>query len=168
METRAFVLVGHGGVPKDYPRERVLQLKRYEQLRRVRNEPPTLDEIRLERELREWPRTPENDPYQAGLEALAEQLRSLLAPARLEVAYNEFCAPSLEDVIASYAESGVAEVVVVPSMLTPGGSHSEVEIPESIERALDRHPSLIIRYAWPFDMARVAAMLAAHVVVEST
>jgi sirohydrochlorin cobaltochelatase len=50
----------------------------------------------------------------------------------------------------------------VPSMLTPGGSHSEIEIPESLDRLRRRFPHVEIRYAWPFDLPAVATMLASQ------
>ena len=49
---------------------------------------------------------------------------------------------------------------VVPSMLTPGGVHAEVEIPETIAAMSRALPHLSIRYAWPFDLERVSALLA--------
>jgi len=83
---RAVVLVGHGGVPRDYPRPRVVRLKQLEAQRRGSPAPPTDEELAIEHELRTWPRTPANDPYKAGIESLAAALRPLLAPADLVVA----------------------------------------------------------------------------------
>jgi len=45
-------------------------------------------------------------------------------------------------------------------MLTPGGVHAEVEIPETIAAMSRALPHLSIRYAWPFDLERVSALLA--------
>ena len=59
-------------------------------------------------------------------------------------------------------ERGVTHITVVPTMLTPGGSHSEIEIPEILEDLRGRHPSLEIRYAWPTDLGLMARMLADH------
>ena len=112
--------------------------------------------------IREWPRTPANDPYQAGVEHLAAALRARLGGARLAIAYNEFCAPSLEEAVDRLVADGVDDVTVVPTMLTPGGSHSEVEIPAALEALRARHPQLTLRYAWPVDVALLADMLAAH------
>ena len=72
---RAVVLVGHGGVPRDYPRERLMRLRALETRRRGSGSPPSQEEAALEHELRHWPRTPANDPYQAGLKSLAAHLR---------------------------------------------------------------------------------------------
>ena len=65
---RAVVLVGHGGLPRDYPRERLMQLRALEGRRRASGAAPLPEEVALAAELRHWPRTPANDPYRAGLE----------------------------------------------------------------------------------------------------
>jgi sirohydrochlorin cobaltochelatase len=48
-------------------------------------------------------------------------------------------------------------------MITPGGSHSEVEIPEILDDLRPRHPGIELRYAWPFDLQLVANTLAEQV-----
>ncbi|HEV7732343.1 MAG TPA: CbiX/SirB N-terminal domain-containing protein [Candidatus Binatia bacterium] len=159
----AVVLVGHGAVPADCPRDLVTRLKALEGRRRATGTPVTNEEMALDTRIRAWPRTAGSDPYGAGLEALASSLRPLLGTARLVVAYNEFCAPTLEEAVAALAADGAHTVVVVPSMLTPGGVHSEIEIPETIARLRAAHPTLALRYAWPFDLDAVAALLADHI-----
>lgn len=159
---KAVILVGHGGLPKDCPREIVQQFKQLERERKTSGKPATAQEQDLEKRIREWPRTPENDPYKAGLEQLAERLEPLLEGAPLLLAYNEFCAPTVEDAVANLATRGVTHITVVPTMLTPGGSHSEIEIPEILDDLRARHPALEIRYAWPTDLDLMARMLANH------
>jgi sirohydrochlorin cobaltochelatase len=157
------VLVGHGGVPKDYPRELLMKLKALESKRRATRSEPNPEEIELETHLRRWPRTPYTDPYQAGLEALAAQLKPALNGAAFAIAYNEFCAPTVDEAVEQMIVTGVTTITVVPSMLTPGGSHSETEIPESLERLRAKHPQIDLRYAWPFDLTQVASMLGAQI-----
>jgi sirohydrochlorin cobaltochelatase len=157
----AIVLVGHGGVPADCPRELVRQLKALEG-RRAHGGAPSDEERALDRRIRHWPRTPENDPYQAGLERLAAALRGRLDGVRLAIAYNEFCAPSLDDAVEALIADGVGAITVVPTMLTPGGSHSEIEIPATLAALRERHPQVTLRYAWPVDVDLLAAMLATH------
>jgi sirohydrochlorin cobaltochelatase len=157
---RGVLLVGHGGVPTDYPRELVTKLKTLEARRRAGGTEPTAEEIDLDRRIRQWPRTPETDPYRAGFEALAGHLEGLLDGAHFAIAYNEFCAPTVEEALEEMIQAGIATITVVPSMLTPGGSHSEIEIPESVQRLRVRFPQTDIRYAWPFDLSAVATMLA--------
>ncbi len=159
---RAVILVGHGGLPEDCPREIVQQFKQLERARKTSGQPATPQERDLDKRIREWPRTPETDPYQAGLESLAKRLEPLLEGAVLKLAYNEFCAPALADAVAQLAASGVTHITVVPTMLTPGGSHSEIEIPEILEDLRTRHPGLEIRYAWPTNLDLMARMLADH------
>jgi sirohydrochlorin cobaltochelatase len=159
---KAVILVGHGGLPKDCPREIIQQFKQLERERKASGKPATAQERDLEKHIREWPRTPENDPYKAGLEQLAERLEPLLEGADLVLAYNEFCAPTVEDAVADLATRSVTHITVVPTMLTPGGSHSEIEIPGILDDLRARHPSLEIRYAWPTDLDLMARMLANH------
>jgi sirohydrochlorin cobaltochelatase len=156
----AVILVGHGGVPTDCPRELVTRLKTLEAQRRASGRLPTSEELALETQVRYWPRTPQTDPYQAGIEALAAQLRPLLHGASVTVAYNEFCTPTLEKAVEGLIATGVTSIAVVPSMLTPGGVHSEVEIPETLERLRERYPHIELQYAWPVDLTLVARMLA--------
>ncbi len=158
---RGVLLVGHGGIPKDYPRELVTKLKTLEARRRASGTEPTAEESDLDRRIRQWPRTPETDPYQAGFEALAAHLGTLLHE-HFAIAYNEFCAPTVEDAVEEMIEAGITMITVVPSMLTPGGSHSEIEIPESLDRLRLGFPHVEIRYAWPFDLPAVATMLASQ------
>lgn len=158
------ILVGHGGVPKDCPGELVSELKRLEAQRRARGLPEMSPrEAEVDRQVRQWPRTADNDPYQAGLQSLARRLEARVAPRRLVVAYNEFCAPSVEDAIDRLVAEGTKRITLVTTMFTPGGSHSEQELPEIVAFARHRHPGIEIRYAWPFDLDRAAAFLADQV-----
>ena len=160
---KVVILVGHGGVPSDFPRESVTRLKALEGRRRAAGSAMSEEERALDAQIRGWPRTPESDPYREGLSRLAAALAPKLDGAELAVAYNEFCGPSLEEAVARAVESGAREITVVPSMLTPGGVHSEVEIPETLEALRAAFPGTVLRYAWPFDMDRVGDMLAAQV-----
>ena len=159
----AVVLVGHGGVPRDFPRAELQRLKALEGERRARSAEPSDEERALERKIRTWPRTPATDPYQVGLEAVAATLRPKLGNARVVVAYNEFCAPSLDDAVAQLVADGAQSITVVPSMLTPGGVHSEIEIPETLAALRWRFPGVELRYAWPFDADAVADLLALQI-----
>jgi len=156
-------LVGHGGIPKDYPAELVTKLKRLESQRRATGTPKSIEELELDSGIRRWPRTAETDPYRLGLEAVADALRPQLNGALLAVAYNEYCAPTLEESVEQLIKKGATHITVATTMLTPGGSHSEVEIPEILEELRPRHPGIELRYAWPFDLQLVANTLAEQV-----
>ena len=160
--TRAIVLVGHGGVPKDCPHDLIRRLKQLEAQRRASGGPVSPEEKELDGTIRRWPRTARNDPYKGGLEALADQLRPLLNGDRLAIAFNEFCAPTLEEAVVELITEGVTDITVVSSMFTAGGSHAEIEIPETVAHLKQAHPSVTIRYAWPFDKSLVATMIARH------
>ncbi|MDZ4732870.1 MAG: hypothetical protein SGJ16_04685, partial [Nitrospirota bacterium] len=64
---RGVILVGHGGIPKGWPQELVTKLKRLEAQRRAAKMPPSPEERELDSKIRQWPRTPETDPYRSGL-----------------------------------------------------------------------------------------------------
>ena len=157
------ILVGHGGIPKGCPQELITKLKRLEGQRRAAGLPISTEEHELDRTIRQWPLTAETDPYQSGLEAVAAQLQTKLGEALFAVAYNEFCAPTLEESVEELIKKGATHITVVTTMFTPGGSHSEVEIPEILERLRSQHPDIVLRYAWPFDMDLIANMLATQI-----
>lgn len=159
---RAVVLVGHGGVPRDYPRERLGQLRGLEAKRRGTKAQPSPEEVALETELRHWPRTPATDPYQAGLKSLAAHLRPILEPDRLVLAYNEFCAPTVVEAVRALATQGVTDIVAVPSMFTPGGVHAEIDIPDTLLALRTEFPHLNLRYAWPFGGEHLASFFVEH------
>lgn len=160
---RGVILVGHGGIPKDCPQELVTRLKRLEAQRRAAKVLPTPEEIELDTKIRRWPRTAETEPYQAGLETVAARVRTQLNGALFAVAYNEFCAPTLEESVEELIEQGATEITVTTTMFTPGGSHSEIEIPEILERLRAQYPRVTLHYAWPFDLTLVAKMLAEQI-----
>jgi sirohydrochlorin cobaltochelatase len=160
---KGVILVGHGGIPKGCPQELVTKLKRLEAQRRAAKMPPSPEELELDSKIRHWPRTPETDPYQSGLESVAAQLRANLGEVLFAIAYNEFCAPTLEESVEELIKKGATHITVTTTMFTPGGSHSEVEIPEILDHLRPQYPRVELRYAWPFDLQQVAKTLADQV-----
>lgn len=140
-----------------------MRLKSLEGRRQSLGGGPGDEERALDTKIRNWPRTAANDPYEAGFQHLAAALAPRLAGADLFLAYNEFCAPTVEEAIARAVAEGAHTVTVIPSMITPGGVHSEVEIPAILDTLRPRFPHVEIRYAWPFDLGMVGDMLAAQV-----
>jgi len=161
---RGVILVGHGGIPKGCPQELITKLKRLEGQRRAAGTPMSTEEHELDTRIRQWPRTPETDPYQSGLEAVAAQLQANLGEGLFAVAYNEFCAPTLEESVEELIKKGATHITVTTTMFTPGGSHSEIEIPEILEQLRKQYPNTVLRYAWPFDLLMVAKLLQEQVV----
>ncbi|HXC66448.1 MAG TPA: CbiX/SirB N-terminal domain-containing protein [Nitrospiraceae bacterium] len=160
---RGVILVGHGGIPKGCPQELITKLKRLEAQRRAAGTLMSAEEHELDTRIRRWPRTPETDPYQSGLEAVAAELRTNLGNVLFAVAYNEFCAPTLEESVEELIKKGATHITVATTMFTPGGFHSEVEIPEIVGQLRKQYPDIVLRYAWPFDMNLIATMLAAQI-----
>ncbi len=155
------ILIGHGGVPTDFSRTELRELMRLEGERNARGISTLGDrEQELDRKIRSWPRTAETDPYQSGLEAVADQLRKRLPDRTIVVAYNEFCTPSLDEAIDTQVDAGATKLSLLTTMYTPGGSHSEKEIPAAVKAARERHPGVAIQYAWPVDLSFAAEFLA--------
>jgi sirohydrochlorin cobaltochelatase len=161
-EKTVVLLVGHGFIPEDFPRD---VLQRYFHLHmavgfRELGEGERAELSELEARLRNWPRTPENDPHHASMLALAEGLEARCGlPVR--VVFNEFCAPSLEEGVRRAADDGYRRVLVLSTMFNRGG-HAEEDIPEAIERARAAHPNVEVQYLWPYRTEDVVDLLAAH------
>ena len=164
----AVMLIGHGAPATDCPPQLIGELMGLEWRQAHASEHAHAHQLHgraaeLDAKIRDWPRQGGNDPYKAGLERLADALRSLLPGGRLFIGYNEFCRPSTEDVIGRAISEGATRILVIPSMLTPGGVHSEKDIPRSLERLRQQYPQVPIQYVWPFDLQHVATLLAAHI-----
>jgi sirohydrochlorin cobaltochelatase len=159
----AVVLIGHGAPATDCPPEWVGELMSLEWRKNSRPHEGRGRAEELDQQIRRWPRTASNDPYKTGLEQLAVALQALLPADLLAVGYNEFCQPSIAEAIEGVIREGATRVIVIPSMLTPGGVHAERDIPRALERVRQAHPTIAIEYLWPFDLQDVAALLADHV-----
>ena len=157
------ILVGHGGIPQGFPADDVSKLKRLEAQRRATGQPMSVEESELDTKIRTWPRTPETDPYQAGLEALGAKMKPMNNGKLFALAYKEFCRPTLQEAVEDLIKQGAETITVVSTMFTPGGSLSEYEIPEELEALRHKHPGVTLNYAWPFDLSLVSKMLAEHV-----
>lgn len=159
MNQKAVILVGHGGVPRDYPSEKVSRLRMLEAQRQRMGTHMTEEERELDHQIRSWPRTPENDPFCYGIRAIAAKLEPKLGNRKLMVAYNEFCGPSIEQAVEKLVADGFKEIELLTTMFTPGGVHSEFEIPEIVTALQKEYPEVLITYPWPFDLDHVASFL---------
>lgn len=156
----AVVLIGHGAAATDTPRPLVAELKRLETERQARKETaPSPREAELDRQVREWPRTPDNDAYKQGVEEIARALAPRLGGRRLVVAYNEFCAPSVENALDGLVRDGFTRITLISTMYTRGGVHAEWEIPAIAADARKKYPGASIVYAWPFPTSSIADFL---------
>jgi sirohydrochlorin cobaltochelatase len=160
-QKEAVVLIGHGGTASDTPKPIVGELKRLEAERQARRETKMSPrEAELDKQVREWPRTPETDPYKTGVELIAAALAPKLGGRKLVTAYNEFCAPSVEDAIEGLVKDGYTRIALVSTMFTRGGVHAEFEIPALVEAERKKYPGVTVEYAWPFEPDFIAGFLA--------
>ena len=160
---KAVILIGHGGLPSDIPKEIVEDFMKLHKTRVRMGTPITSKEKELESTIRNWERTPESDPYKSGLEKLASHLAPRLEGFILKTAYNEFCYPSIEQAADELVKEGFTEVMLITTMITPGGSHSAQEIPEEVETLSLNYPSVNFQYAWPYDLDAFSILLSDHI-----
>jgi sirohydrochlorin cobaltochelatase len=66
----------------------------------------------------------------------------------------------VQEAVGELIGKGATDITVITTMFTPGGSHSEIEIPEILAELKANHPEVTLRYAWPFDLSLVAKTLA--------
>jgi len=157
----AVLLIAHGSPAKDMPRALLAELRALHK-QSDKSDAEREREHEVERQIRAWPRNENNDPYGRGTQALVHELRALLDGVQVVAAYNEFSAPSIEVAIAQLVADGVNEVDVLTTMMTPGGGHSEHDIPEALARCRERFTDLTLTYRWPFDPKLVAQLLQRH------
>jgi sirohydrochlorin cobaltochelatase len=160
------VLAMHGVPPTDYPPQDLgefFALHARVEASAGGGPPGVTDRYRiLENQMRRWPRTEENDPFYAGSHSLARELEKATG-LQVQIGFNEYCAPSLEEAFDHAVAAGADRILVVTPMMTRGGAHSESDIPAAIEQARRRHPATKFHYAWPFSEIEVASFLATHI-----
>jgi len=159
------VLAMHGAPPSDFPKHELTEFFRlHSQFEYAEGKPQENHLLRhkeLERKIRRWPRTAENDPFHAGSMDLALSLRQA-SGTDIMLGFNEFCEPSLDEALQAGARSGAERVIVVTPMLTRGGEHAEKDIPAAVERARREHPGIEFIYAWPFPLSEIARFISDH------
>ncbi len=148
----ALVLVGHGSPPKDYPPQFVGEYMNAEM--RLESGDPSVKEPfkKLDRQVRSHPRTAANDPYWQGMNELAERIKKSGSFLDVIIAFNEFCAPTIEEAMGRAAQLKPEVIVVISTMVIRGGGHSEKEIPDSVNRAAQKPNNIRVIYAWPYDL----------------
>src|SRR3972149_8566489 len=105
------VLAMHGAPPTDFPPQEIGELFRlHRRLEHVAGPERAALEGRfaaLDARIRAWPRTAQNDPFNAGSLDLAAHLERLTGLPVI-VGFNEFCAPSLDEALdrAAAASAG--------------------------------------------------------------
>ncbi len=160
-EKRAVLLIAHGSPARDVPRELLREMR----LLNAKTDKSPADVARaqqLEQQMRQWPRTEDNDPYRTGTERLVTELRALMDDVPVMAAYNEFCAPDILGAMQELVDAGASHIDVFSTMMTPGGGHSERDIPEALAMCRARFPSVELKYRWPYQLDLVAQMIRAH------
>lgn len=150
----ALLLVGHGGPATDFPK-----LGEYFRLHGKNSE----EAHKIEEEMARWPRTEENDAYWAGFMQVVRAVEATQAFASVQIAFNEMCAPTVEEGLEELARRNPKTIVVTSIMITPGGVHSEKDIPLSISNFREKHPEIEVVYAWPYDPRMISSFLIDHV-----
>ena len=158
---RGVLIVAHGSPARDTPAELRRELRELH-VKRDKSETEIAREREVQHAIRHWPRTRENDPYHAGTESLAAELAALLGDTPVVAAYNEFCTPDVEEAVAGLVARGVRRIEVLSTMVTPGGGHSEQDIPARLAACRERFPGVEFAYRWPYDLKQVARLLALH------
>jgi sirohydrochlorin cobaltochelatase len=160
------VLAMHGAPPRDFPRQEMGEYfalhSRMEHAAGPERASLQQRYAELDYKMRNWPRTAQNDRFWAASHDLASHL-SQVTGHKVLVGFNEFCAPDLEEALNQAVAQSAEQVVVVTPMMTRGGEHAEVDIPNAVRDAQERHPGTAIVYVWPFDPAQVAEFLAAQI-----
>jgi sirohydrochlorin cobaltochelatase len=157
------LLAAHGAPPKDFPKDRLVEFFglhfRLEAISGPGRAPMEARFKELDREMLDWPRTPQNDPFHAATTELGRLLAEKTGK-EVVVGFNEFCRPDLDGAFEKAVAGGAGHIIVVTPMMTPGGEHAEQDIPAAIERARKRAPGVRVDYLWPPDLSEVAAFLA--------
>lgn len=160
------VLAMHGAPPMDFPKDELTEFFRlHVQMESVPEY--VLSQIKpryddLEKKIRTWPRTLENDPFFVGAREMAEEL-SKVSGYEVILGFNEFCSPTLEEAIEKAGKRRPEKIIVITPMMTRGGEHAQMDIPRTIERVQSLSPGIPILYAWPFDLTDVAKFLLSQI-----
>lgn len=160
------VLAMHGSPPRDFPRGETREFfelhSRFHHPPLDRDNPLYLRYLELERRMRSWPRTPENDPFCSGAAEIATELEKT-SGLDVIIGYNEFCSPTLDEALEEAASRSPSKIIVVTPMMTRGGEHAEYDIPHVIKKVQTRFSSIPVVYAWPFEASGVGRFLAEQV-----
>ena len=85
---------------------------------------------------------------QEGVRALLARAAVLRPGLRTLEAYVDNASPSIRRALAALTDEGVADVVVVPLLLTPA-SHSKTDVAASVQAGRLAHPGMRLRYGRP-------------------
>ena len=85
------------------------------------------------------------DPRSAAtITALVGEVRTMRPDLRIEPAFLELAKPGFDKVVDRLVKAGFDEIVVVPLLLSDA-YHANVDVPNAVAAAIERHPGLQIR-----------------------
>ncbi len=160
------IIVGHGSLPNDFPK-----IKEYfEAINKHghghghgHSHGDNTDEAfaALEHALIYWPRTEQNDKYWAGFMKIVKAVEQSDTYHSVHHAFNEFCAPTITEALAEAVKTEPNTIILTSIMMTPGGGHSEKDIPVAIEAFKKNNPNVNVNivYAWPYDVNDISGWL---------
>jgi sirohydrochlorin cobaltochelatase len=89
------------------------------------------------------------DPrWRMPFEVLITQLKESIGQERLDLAYMEFCSPSLRDVIASSYKDGFRYIKILPLFMA-GGAHLHDDVPVILKQIEAEYECLEIKMLPP-------------------
>lgn len=159
---KVFIIIGHGDIPSDFPEvdlREYLKLRTFYKRRNLGKKAEQKFKF-LEEKLKKWRRTPENDTHHYFLNNVAKELAKNLG-VKVEVAFNEFCCPSIEEKIQEVADK-YNEFFLIPAMIA-GGKHTQDEINKKIQVLKTEYPDKKFLYLYPFKQNSVSEFFKKHI-----
>jgi sirohydrochlorin cobaltochelatase len=100
------------------------------------------------------------DPnWRRPFEALEDDLQKELGTGRVRLAFMEFAAPGLVDVVGAAVRDGIGQYRLLPLFLA-GGAHVAIDIPQQVGEVLDRFPDVEIEVLPPIgEDSRVVTLM---------
>ena len=160
------VIAMQGTPPRDFPQDEIAELftlhTQLEHTYDSKRESLKQRHAKLDKKIRNWPRTEHSDPLVATSQHLSEFIKQVTGHEVI-VAFSEYISPSVDEALDLAIKKGADKVVVTSTIMACTGAHSEVDIAAAIERAQARHARIPIVYAWPFEISEVARFLTTHI-----
>ena len=149
---KVLILIGHGDIPLDFPKEKFKEYLRLRSLYKVGslNEEEKNKFFEIEENLKNWERNEVNDTHYFELKKFSEALEKELN-IKVTFAFNEFCAPSIEEKFESI-KNEYEEIYFLPTIIF-GGHHTQIEIKNKIEKLKKENPYKKIFYIYPFKVS---------------
>ncbi len=160
---RYIVLLGHGAFPSDFPKNKISKYLGLRQkfMKKELNNKEKNDFKKLENEILKFKRTKKNDPHFYFHKKLTRVIEKELK-IKCFFAFNEFCAPLLEDSIKKiYERDKNAEILIIPTMFT-GGIHIQRDIPQKVREIKKKYKVAKINY-FPFKEEFISDFFIKHI-----